>query len=64
MTIHISISLLGAVALLLCAAAITALYFYDRHVRKNRMRYASLIEGLDGRQIPSMSFDGPFHPGA
>ena len=57
-------TLLGAATLILTAAFITAVHFYDRAVRRKMAQFGSAVEGLDGRQIPSMGFDGPFHPGA
>ena len=57
-------TVIGALALVLMAAFIAAVYAYDRKVRRRNLQFSPEITGLDGRQIPSMGFEGPFQPGA
>ena len=57
-------SFLGALVLIAFCAMVGLTYWYVHFHKMRRVSDVPEVEGLDGRQIPSMGFDGPFRPGA
>ena len=57
-------SFLGAIVLIAFFAMVGLTYWFIHFHKMSRVSNMSEVEGLDGRQIPSMGFNGPFRPGA